>query len=98
MSPQVTRRCIEAPAGAGQSRPTWALCCPQEPAMFPRRVLSLAALTLLPLPAYGAETLWKEIIVRVYDSTGAAADRRGALSIAASIVSTASVELIWRTC
>ena len=67
--------------------------------MFPRRVLSLAALTLVPLPAYGAETLWKEIIVRVYDSTGAgAADRRGALSIAASIVSTASVELIWRTC
>jgi hypothetical protein len=67
--------------------------------MFSRPLLSLAALTLLPLPAHGAETLWKEIIVRVYDSTGAgAAERRGALAIAASIVSAASVELIWRTC
>jgi hypothetical protein len=67
--------------------------------MFPRRILLLAVLALLPVPAYAAETLWKEIIVRVYDSTGAgAAERRGALAIAASIVSTASVELIWRTC
>jgi hypothetical protein len=67
--------------------------------MFSRRVLALATLALLPVPAYGAETLWKEIIVRVYDSTGAsAAERRGALAIAASIVSVASLELIWRTC
>jgi hypothetical protein len=67
--------------------------------MFSRRVLSLAALTFFPLPAYGAETLWNEITVRVYDSTGAgAAERRAALAIAASIVSVASVELIWRTC
>ena len=67
--------------------------------MFSRRVLSLAALTCLPMPAHGAETLWKEITVRVYDSTGAgAAERRAALAIAASIVSVASVELIWRTC
>src|SRR4029450_3590945 len=60
--------------------------------------LALAAL-LVSLPAYAAETLWTEIIVRVYDSTGAPeGQRRAALTVASSIVSVASVELIWQTC
>lgn len=64
-----------------------------------RHALSLVALMILPQPASAAETLWDEIIVRVYDNTGAAPDaRRRALKIAASIVSGASVEIVWRTC
>jgi len=64
-----------------------------------RHALSLAAMMLLPTQAHAAETLWTEVIVRVYDATGAsAAERRAALDAAASIVSAASVELIWRTC
>ena len=67
--------------------------------MFSRHALSLAAVILLPLHASAAETLWTEIIVRVYDATGASADdHRASLRIAASIVSAASVELIWRHC
>jgi hypothetical protein len=54
---------------------------------------------LPPLPASGAETLWDEIIVRVYDGTGAAPDaRHEALKIAGSIISGASVQIVWRTC
>ena len=64
-----------------------------------RHALSLVTLMVLPLPASAAETLWDEIIVRVYDNTGAAPDeRRRALKIAASIISGASVEVVWRTC
>lgn len=64
-----------------------------------RHALSLVTLMVLPLPASAAETLWDEIIVRVYDNTGAAPDaRRRALTIAASIISSASVEVVWRTC
>ena len=64
-----------------------------------RHALSLVALMILPQPASAAETLWDEIIVRVYDNTGAAPDaRRRALKIAASIISGASVEVVWRTC
>jgi hypothetical protein len=63
-----------------------------------RLVLS-AAVVLLPLHVSAAETIWTEIVVRVYDSTGSdASDRRAALKVAASIVSIASVELAWRTC
>ncbi len=58
-----------------------------------------AAVMLLPLPAAAAETLWTEVTVRVYDATGAAPNaRHAALEIAASIVSAASVELVWRHC
>ena len=54
---------------------------------------------LMPLPASAAETLWTEIAVRVYDSTGASsADRTSALKIAEAIVAGASVELVWRVC
>ena len=67
--------------------------------MTARHVLSFAAVMLLPLPASAAETLWTEVTVRVYDATGISADtRRASLEIAASIVSAASVELIWRNC
>jgi hypothetical protein len=53
----------------------------------------------MPLPASAAETIWTEIVVRVYDSTGARGpERRAALTIAASIVAPAAVELLWRTC
>ncbi len=59
----------------------------------------IVALTLLPLPVSAAETLWAELVVRVYDNTGAAPDtRRMALKIAGSIVSSASLEVVWRTC
>jgi hypothetical protein len=64
-----------------------------------RHVLSLVVVTLLPLPASAAETLWTEIIVRVYDTTGVAPEaRRAALKIAASIVSSASIDVVMRTC
>jgi hypothetical protein len=54
---------------------------------------------LLPRPASAAETLWTEVIVRVYDGTGAAPDaRRRALRMAGAIISGASVEVVWRTC
>ena len=67
--------------------------------MNSRCVLSLAAVMLLPLSARAAETLWTEVTVRVYDSTGATeAERRSALRIASSIVSVAAVELNWRSC
>jgi hypothetical protein len=64
-----------------------------------RHVVSLAAVFLMPLPASAAETIWTEIVVRVYDSSGARGpERRAALAIAASIVAPAAVELVWRTC
>lgn len=64
-----------------------------------RHTLSLVALMLLPFPVSAAETLWTEIVIRVYDNTGAAPDaRRAALKIAGSIVSGASVEVVWRIC
>jgi hypothetical protein len=64
-----------------------------------RHVLSFAAVLLMPLPASAAETIWTEIVVRVYDSSGAGGpERRAALTIAASIVAPAAVELVWRTC
>ena len=67
--------------------------------MTSRRVLSLAAVMLMPLPASAAETVWTEIAVRVYDSTGASVpERTSALQIAASIVGGAAVELVWRIC
>jgi hypothetical protein len=64
-----------------------------------RYAVSVAAGILLPLQAFAAETLWTEVTVRIYDATGATdEDRRTSLDIARSIVSAASVELIWRTC
>jgi hypothetical protein len=61
--------------------------------------LSVAAVMLVPLRVFAAETLWTEVTVRVYDASGVTADRRRAsLDVAASIVSAASVELIWRHC
>jgi hypothetical protein len=64
-----------------------------------RHALWLVVVMLLPRPASAAETLWTEVIVRVYDGTGAAPDaRRAALKIAGSIISGASVEVVWRTC
>jgi hypothetical protein len=67
--------------------------------MTARHALSFAVVMLLALHASAAETLWTEITVRMYDATGASADaRRASLEIAASIVSAASVELIWRIC
>ena len=67
--------------------------------MTARHTLSVAVVLLLPLPASAAETLWTEVTVRVYDATGAGAGaRRASLDIASSIVSAASVELIWRHC
>jgi hypothetical protein len=64
-----------------------------------RHVLTLAVALTLPLPASAAETLWTQVTVRVYDSTGVTASgRRLALEIARSIVSATSIELIWRSC
>jgi len=57
------------------------------------------AMSLLHVPMFAAETLWTEVTVRVYDSTGATeAERWPSLRVAASIVSGASVELLWKTC
>jgi len=55
--------------------------------------------SMLQVPAFAAETLFTEVSVRVYDNTGATdAERRPSLRIASSIVSAASVELLWKTC
>jgi hypothetical protein len=59
----------------------------------------VVVMSLLQVPAFAAETLWTEITVRVYDNTGATeSERRPSLTLAASIVSVASVELLWKTC
>lgn len=59
----------------------------------------LVGMSLLQAPTFAAETLWTEVTVRVYDNTGATeAERRPSLKVAASIVSAASVELLWKTC
>jgi hypothetical protein len=56
-------------------------------------------MSLLQVPMFAAETLFTEVTVRVYDSTGATdAERRPSLKVAAAIVSAASVELVWKTC
>lgn len=61
--------------------------------------LAFTGALLLPLPALAAETLWSEITVRVYEGTGAVPDERNAaLKIAGSIISSASVEVVWRAC
>ena len=60
---------------------------------------SVAVMSLLQVPMFAAETLFTEVTVRVYDSTGATdAERRPSLKVAAAIVSAASVELVWKTC
>jgi hypothetical protein len=68
--------------------------------MTGRSTLSLVVvMSSLQLPAFAAETLFTEVSVRVYDNTGATdAERRPSLMVAASIVSAASVELLWHTC
>lgn len=59
----------------------------------------MVAISLAQAPLFAAETLWTEVTVRVYDNTGATeAERRPSLTLAASIVSVASVELLWKTC
>jgi hypothetical protein len=61
--------------------------------------LSVAAVMLMPLRVFAAETLWTKVTVRVYDASGISADkRRASLDVAASIISAASVELNWRHC
>lgn len=65
-----------------------------------RCALSLVVvMSSLQLPAFAAATLFTEVTVRVYDSTGATdAERRPSLAVAASIVSAAAVDLVWKTC
>ena len=59
----------------------------------------VVVMSSLQLPVFAAETLFTEVTVRVYDNTGATdAERRPSLTVAASIVSAASVELLWKTC
>jgi hypothetical protein len=59
----------------------------------------VVAMSSLQLPAFAAETIYTEVTVRIYDNTGASdAERRTSLAVAASIVSAASVELLWHTC
>jgi len=73
---------------------------PLEPVMTGRCACScVVVMSLLHVPAFAAETLFTEVTVRVYDNTGATeGERRPSLEIAASIVSAASVELLWKTC
>ena len=60
---------------------------------------SVAVMSLLQVPMFAAETLFTEVTVRVYDSTGATdAERRPSLKVAAAIVSAGSVEVVWQTC
>ena len=69
--------------------------------MSARYVLTaLITLTCLPAPgAHAAVTLWTEVPVRVYDTTGiSAAERRTSLDVAGSIVSAVAVNVIWRVC
>ena len=73
---------------------------PLEPVMTGRCACScVVVMALLHVPVFAAETLFTEVTVRVYDNTGATeGERRPSLEIAASIVSAASVELLWKTC
>lgn len=59
----------------------------------------VVVMSSLQVQVFAAETLFTEVTVRVYDNTGATdAERRPSLTVAASIVSAASVELLWHTC
>lgn len=61
--------------------------------------LLLAVLIATPRSAAAAVTLWTEVVVRVYDATGARArDRQPALEVAAAIVSATSIGLVWMMC
>src|SRR4030095_13113639 len=102
MSPRVTSQCIEAPEPARHSGflVSTPLTDPLEPAMTGRCAVSFVfVMSSLQLPAFAAETLFTEVTVRIYDNTGATdAERRPSLRVAASIVSAASVELLWHPC
>jgi len=69
--------------------------------MSARHVLTalVALITLPAADARAAVTLWTEVPVRVYDTTGtSAAERRTSLDVAGSIVSAVAVNVIWRVC
>ena len=60
--------------------------------------LGLALLTAVAAPAAAAETWTTRVTVRVYDATGGQQDWTTAFELAASIVSAASVEIVWIHC
>ena len=68
--------------------------------MSARVVLAVAFSTVVATPcAHAAETVWTDVAIRVYDTSGiTAGDRQASLKIAASIVSAASLEPVWRIC
>jgi hypothetical protein len=56
-------------------------------------------ISLLHVPLCAAEASWSKVTIRFYDNTEAIeAERRASLEVAASIVSAASVEVLWKTC
>jgi hypothetical protein len=63
-------------------------------------VLAVAFSTIVAVsPARAAETVWTDIAIRVYDTSGIPAGyRQASLKVAASIVSAASLEPIWTLC
>jgi hypothetical protein len=77
-----------------------ALISSQEAEVLTRSVVAVL-MTVLPIPraATPAETLGTEVVVRVYDASDAdAKGRQGSLDLAASIVSTASIDVLWVPC
>jgi len=68
--------------------------------MSARQVLSFGLmLSMASAPARAAVTLWTEVPVRVYDTTGTSPpDRQRSLDVASSIVSEVAVHVVWRVC
>src|SRR5262245_61940245 len=62
-------------------------------------VLGIAILICAPSPSAGAVTAWTDVVVRVYDASGAlAGTNRTALDFARKTMEPASIDIIWRLC
>ena len=62
-------------------------------------VLGIATLICAPSPSAGAVTGWTDVVVRVYDASGAlAGTNRTVLDFARKAMEPASIDIIWRLC
>jgi len=61
--------------------------------------LLFAAIAVVPRDTHAAVTLWTTLYVRLYDAADVpAAERDASLQVAASIVSAASIDVVWTVC
>jgi hypothetical protein len=62
-------------------------------------VLGIVTLICAASPSAGAVTAWTDVVVRVYDASGAlAGTNRAALNFARKTMEPASIDIIWRIC